>query len=288
MNHGQITEVKDVVSIIELLIGGLVIGLLAVTSYASIEYYRQLRRAQKEYEKARDVVEDIVLSFNRELRREAERIEKVANNVENASIKSDAGLRMAENFERRIEPLENQILYISSKVDSVNISIDSITKDNEKTIEKLSTVDLNAIGTISNIDKKVLDMEASQEALKTKINGIESRLEEQIQKLSTIPELKNDFSLSSMQVMPIKRDKAMASLTDTEVQVIEFLSAEGPKTAPEIKEKVGLSREHTARLMKKLYEEGYLERETGKLPFKYSVKKEMEKLLKKPESQSTM
>ena len=51
----------------------------------------------------------------------------------------------------------------------------------------------------------------------------------------------------------------------------------------EIKEKVQLSREHTARLMKRLYEEGYLERETAKLPFKYSVKKEMEKLLKKPE-----
>jgi DNA-binding Lrp family transcriptional regulator len=89
-----------------------------------------------------------------------------------------------------------------------------------------------------------------------------------------------------MQVVPIKRDKAMASLTDTEVEVLEFLSAEGPKTAPEIKEKVRLSREHTARLMKKLYEEGYLERETGKLPFKYSIKKEMEKLLKKPESQN--
>lgn len=288
MNHEQITEVKDVVSIIEIFIGTLVIGLLTVTSYASIEYYRQLRRAQKEYEKARDVVEDIVLSFNRELRREAERIGKVANDVENANSKSDAGLRMAENFERRIEPLENQILYISSKVDSVNTSIDSITKDNEKTIEKLSNVDLNSIGTISNIDKKVLDMETSQEELKTRISGIETRLEEQIQKLSIIPELKNDFPLSSIQVMPIKRDKAMASLTDTEVQVIEFLSAEGPKTAPEIKEKVGLSREHTARLMKKLYEEGYLERETGKLPFKYSVKKEMEKLLKKPESQSTM
>jgi hypothetical protein len=33
--------------------------------------------------------------------------------------------------------------------------------------------------------------------------------------------------------------------------------------------------------MKRLYEDGYLERETGKLPFKYSVKIEMEKLLKK-------
>jgi len=50
---------------------------------------------------------------------------------------------------------------------------------------------------------------------------------------------------------------------------------------------VKLSREHTARLMKKLYEEGYLERETGKIPFKYTVKKEMEKLLSKPESTQT-
>jgi DNA-binding IclR family transcriptional regulator len=65
---------------------------------------------------------------------------------------------------------------------------------------------------------------------------------------------------------------------------LEMLAAEGAKTAPEIKERVQLSREHTARLMKKLYEEGYLERETNKIPFKYSVKKEMENLLKKPEN----
>jgi hypothetical protein len=35
--------------------------------------------------------------------------------------------------------------------------------------------------------------------------------------------------------------------------------------------------------MKKLYEEGYVEREIGKIPFRYSVKSEMEKLLKKAE-----
>jgi DNA-binding Lrp family transcriptional regulator len=64
-----------------------------------------------------------------------------------------------------------------------------------------------------------------------------------------------------------------------------MLATEGSKTAPEIKERVRLSREHTARLMKNLYEEGYLERETGKIPFRYSVKKEMEKLLKKTENQ---
>jgi hypothetical protein len=36
--------------------------------------------------------------------------------------------------------------------------------------------------------------------------------------------------------------------------------------------------------MKKLYEKGYLERETGKIPFRYSIKEEMKKLLNKAES----
>jgi predicted transcriptional regulator len=75
-------------------------------------------------------------------------------------------------------------------------------------------------------------------------------------------------------------------LTETEVSVLEMLTSEGPKTAPEIKERVKLSREHTARLMKKLYEDGYLERDSSKIPFKYSVKKEMEKLLRKTESEA--
>jgi chromosome segregation ATPase len=267
------------------IIGTLVSILLAATSYAALEYYRRLRNAQKEYEKARDIIEDIVLSFNRELRREAERIEAVAANVENANVKADTSLRYAENFDRRLEPLENQILHISNQIDTVNASVSEITESNNKTIEKLSTIDVNVINNITNLDTKVRDIETLQEVLKNKISGIETRLEEQAQKLTAVPEVKTDPSLAAMSipVMPIKRDKAMASLTETEVAVLEFLSIEGSKTAPEIKERVGLSREHTARLMKKLYEEGYLERETGKLPFKYSVKKEMEKLLRKTE-----
>jgi DNA-binding MarR family transcriptional regulator len=99
--------------------------------------------------------------------------------------------------------------------------------------------------------------------------------------LSTASEAKGEA------VIPIKKDKAMSALTETELAVLEMLVSEGPKTAPEIKRRVELSREHTARLMKKLYEEGYLERETNKIPFKYSVKKEMERLLKRSESETT-
>jgi hypothetical protein len=259
--------------IISVLISVLLAALLTATGYAAYEYYKQLRKAQKEYEKARDTVEDIVLSFNRELKREADRIQTVSNKVEvNTSI-ADAGLRKAENVEQRVAPLESQINHIGTQVNTITSAIGTLSEVNVKTLEKLSSVDVDRIST------KMHDIESSQEALKSKITG----LEEHIQKISESP----DATEIHLPVMPIKRDKAMASLTDTEVAVLEFLSSEGPKTAPEIKEKVRLSREHTARLMKKLYEEGYLERETMKLPFKYSVKKEMEKLLKKQETPQT-
>jgi SMC interacting uncharacterized protein involved in chromosome segregation len=223
--------------------------LLAATVGASVEYYRQIRKAKKEYEKAKEAVEDIVLSFNRELRREADKIEIMAYRVESSTSKADAGLKRVESIEKKVAPFESQIKAISEN------SADTLAR-------------------VTDVDEKMRDVEASHETLKAKIAG----LEEQLQKFFLVPEGKSE------PVIPIKRDKAMAALTDTEVVVLEMLSMEGAKTAPEIKDRVHLSREHTARLMKKLYEEGYVERETGKIPFKYSIKKEMAKLLKKTEN----
>jgi DNA-binding MarR family transcriptional regulator len=120
----------------------------------------------------------------------------------------------------------------------------------------------------------------AQEAIKAKMTG----LDEQVQKLAVAPPQSQEARTEVvLPVVPIKRDKALAALTETEIIVLEMLSKEGGKTAPEIKERVGLSREHTARLMKKIYEEGYVEREAGKIPFRYTIKKEMEALLQKIE-----
>jgi DNA-binding MarR family transcriptional regulator len=225
--------------------------LLAATIGASVEYYRQIRKAQKEYEKAREAVEDIVLSFNRELKREADRLELVAYKVEGSAAKADTSLKRVDNIEKKIAPIESKLRAVSESNASV-------------------------LSKIAEVDTKTHNIEAAHQTLKTKITEVE----EQVQKLSAAPEIK------SAPVIPIRRDKAMAALTDTEVTVLEMLSAEGSKTAPEIKDRIRLSREHTARLMKKLYEKGYLERETGKIPFRYSVKKEMKKFLKKAESEN--
>lgn len=226
--------------------------LLTATVGAAVEYYRQLRRVQKEYEKAREAVEDIVFSFNRQLKRETERLEVVAYKVEAISATSDKALGRVEEVEKQLRALEPKI--------GVGL------EDGEKLLSRLNV-----------IDKKVCDAVESQEALSAKISDIE----EQSKQFRIVPEAKIEA------VIPIKRESALAPLTETELSVLEMLAIEGPKTAPEIKVRIGLSREHTARLMKKLYEEGYLERDTSKIPFKYRIKKEMEKLLKKTQSETT-
>jgi chromosome segregation ATPase len=235
--------------LVDFLIATIIGVLLATTAGAAIQYYRLIRRAQRDYEKAKEVVEDVVLSFSRELERETGKIDMIAYRIEGNASKIDSGIKRIESFEKRISPIAEQINAIAESNQSVTTTM---TEDKAK------------------IDK----IEDAQSKLKAQI----VTLEEQVQKFSAAPEIKSE------PVILIKRDKAMAALTDTEISVLEMLSTEGAKTAPEIKERIQLSREHTARLMKKLYEEGYLERETGKIPFRYSVKKEMEKLLRKPES----
>ena len=236
---------------------------MTATVATSIEYYRQIRKAQKEYEKARNFVEDIVLSFNRQLKREADKVGLIAFKVEESSAKADTSLKKMDNFEKRITPFEERL-------GAINHSIAQSTQTNTSILSELSGLEL-----------KIKDIEVSQETLRAKISDIEER----VQKIQVTP--RETIVEPQMGVMPIKRDKAMACLTDTEIAVLEMLSREGSKTAPEIKERVRLSREHTARLMKKLYEEGYLEREAGKIPFRYSIKKEMEKLMQKTENQTS-
>lgn len=244
----QITRALDMVDVLLVLAG----IFLAATALVLVKYLRQLRRAQKEYEKAKEVVEEIVLSFNRQFKRAADRLELVAYKVEANTSRSDRAISKAEEAEKQLTSLNERFNFMSEEKDK------SLTK-------------------LAEADQRIRDIATSQEALTAKV----SNLEEQAKQLSMSAETNVEA------VIPIKRDKALAPLTETELAALEMLAAEGPKTAPEIKWRIKLSREHTARLMKKLYEEGYLERDPSKIPFKYSVKKEMEKLLKKTEGNAT-
>lgn len=237
--------------------------LITITFVASVEYYRYVRRAQKEYDEAKELVKDIVLSFNRELRREADNIKNNSYKIESISSKRDNALAKTEDIEKKTHNLKFQI--------------DTLLKNEQKVMDALAKINKKSRDAITSqkINEKLRDVIISQETLTAKILV----LEKQNQQNSTFSETKIDA------VIPIKREKALSPLTETELIVLETLAIEGFKTTSDIRNKIKLSREHTARLMKKLYEKGYVERETNKIPFKYNIKKEMKTLLKKSYNQ---
>lgn len=192
------------------------------------------------------------MSFNRQVKREAEKLEFVAYKVEAVSSKIDRAVSGADEAAKKVQSLEPKV--------------EAALEDGKKRSSQLD-----------EMEKLIRDAVASQATLVAKVSALEG----QVQQFSVVPEAKIEA------VIPIKREKALAPLTQTELSVLEMLALEGAKTAPGIKDRIKLSREHTARLMKKLYERGYLERDSTKIPFRYSVKKEMERLLKKPAGEVT-
>ncbi len=229
----------------------------------------------KEYEKAKDYVEDIVLSFDRELKRESDKFDIMVSKVEGSYNTADISFRKSDIIEKKIEPIEKQLGALDKSYQTIS---QTITKNLEDNTQNSNTI----LSGFSGLEAKLKNIETAQETLRNRITGFE----EHIQRLSVTPLQKEAISEVALPPIPIKRDKALAALTDTEITVLEILSKEGAKTAPEIRDRVHLSREHTARLMKKLYEDGYLEREAGKIPFRYTVKKEMEALLQKVQNPS--
>ncbi len=217
-----------------------------------------------------------MLSFDRELKRESAKFDSMTSKVDGAFTTSELSYRKYESIEKQLEPLTSQI-------SSLNISYQDMAQTvTEKLVENTQN-NATVLSGLTGLEAKLKEIEVIQETLKFKI----SEYEEKIEKIAaTPPQIQVQTAPVEMALppIPIKRDKALAALTETEIVVLEMLSKEGSKTAPEIKERVQLSREHTARLMKKLYEEGYLEREAGKIPFRYSIKKEMEALLQRVEN----
>jgi DNA-binding IclR family transcriptional regulator len=65
--------------------------------------------------------------------------------------------------------------------------------------------------------------------------------------------------------------RSVKTSTNDLIKEILDLLADGPKTSREIEKAIGKSREHTARLMKRLYDMGYIKRDESMRPYKYTL-----------------
>ncbi len=87
--------------------------------------------------------------------------------------------------------------------------------------------------------------------------------------------------------LALSTGSVVAALTPTERQVLEILRRDGPKAAPELGRRMRKSREHMARLMKKLYLDGYVDRESNRAPFRYKLNEKMGTILQQDDKPVT-
>jgi uncharacterized protein YukE len=85
---------------------------------------------------------------------------------------------------------------------------------------------------------------------------------------------------SGNRVVPVGvvTEDTLGRLSQTERSVLELLVS-GRRAAPEIGRLMTKSREHTARLMKALFEQGFVERETDRQPYEYHLNDKVKDVL---------
>jgi len=178
---------------------------------------------------------------------------------------------------------DKQLQRLGEHVESLRHRVDVQTGKDERLalrLEEQERVFEASFAEVASKAAKSPDIELVQadlQSIKTQLQDLVKAQEEMKEHAVTVSEAQIETAI------PIRRERALAPLTETELRVLEFVAATGEKTAPEIKFEIKLTREHTARLMKKLYEEGYLERRSDKTPYAYRVKEEMLEFLKKKE-----
>ncbi len=197
-------------------------------------------------------------------------------------------LILAAVYRRTLRPL------VSAYWESKTI-VETIVTTFKRRYDELARMDLTLIAGIEATKRQL------QEGV-NEISGINTRLEEISNEVETLSKSSNlsEANIASLQseFEQIKHNRSIQrpsetlllqakttaqsssserqmndqeGLTDTEQTILLFLRNEGPKTSRQIETEIAKTREHTARLMKKLWQQGYVERETHRTPFTYRL-----------------
>ncbi|MCX8171228.1 MAG: MarR family transcriptional regulator [Candidatus Bathyarchaeota archaeon] len=221
--------------------------IFCVSSVFLLAYFRKMRCEILKNKDMKKLFEDIVFSFNKDLQKIERRLQEVADNY---------GKISADRWKE----------------------LDSLISDFKERIENLTKHTETMAAEHRVLKERIEDLVAKYNDLLERISRIER--ERDLDKIRKEPDADN---LSRL--FPVEdKSKVLTSLTETELKVLEILAEEGEKTVSEIKARIGLTREHTARLMKSLYVRGYVERREDRAPYVYRLKREMESILKKGES----
>jgi|GEM_PF-2296641 len=108
--------------------------------------------------------------------------------------------------------------------------------------------------------------------LMLRIDLLESKISKRQNEEQVLYTARGESSISkeTVNIVTPAARQGVYKLGPVEIQIIKFIS-NTPKTSREVQAYINRSREHTARLLKRLYQDGYLRRESRGKYFVYSL-----------------
>ena len=224
---------------------------------------------------SRNWTRDVTLMFAFFSRRKNEQDHVGKENIDVARLFFDS-------FSNRVGTVEDSLKNISSEIVKLKGSIDRSQLSDLVLLERIQ----KAEGLVR--ESLALTKEAVEVSREVKETSVVNAVPPAIKSEPSVGPIRlemDEAALSRRVLAPTGELGSLPSITTpTELQVLTMLANEGPKSAPEIGRIVGRSREHTARLMKRLFEEGYIRRDQTRIPFRYSLVERVKQTFKKEES----
>jgi hypothetical protein len=191
---------------------------------------------------------------------------RARTNSEGKIADDGVGKLFFDVFSKRVSAIEESVSKVLAELEALKLARDRSQISDLVLLERLQTAEGMLVESLEWI-KKVANAVGS-----TRLHPVT-----QATQATSGPEVSGG---PEIQIIPVPRKillpggetGSLSSITTpTELQVLALLSDQGPKSAPEIGNLVSRSREHSARLMKKLFEEGYVKRDQSRIPFRYSL-----------------
>jgi len=184
-----------------------------------------------------------------------------------------------DSFSARLSSFEGSLKDLAIELERLKISSDQSKLSDLVLLERLQRTERlleESLNWIKEVADAVLRAPATISTATKKVEEVSEPVRPSEQSTVIQSPIRTDPSV-------VQPGSLNSITTPTELQVLTLLADEGPKSAPEIGRIVGRSREHTARLMKQLFDEGYVRRDQTRIPFRYSTVERVKQSLTKAE-----
>jgi len=183
----------------------------------------------------------------------------------------DAVRNISSGFTRQVKRMESEL----DRIEREALQAKYMASEAINSRQETGDATLKGLEKVKELSDRVENIESSIDAMRG-----------DLQKIASQPRIVQQTPVTGP--IPLESDNILQQITGTELNVLKMIVDLGEGTVPEIKDVISKTREHTARLLKKLYEKGYIDRNTSSMPYRYSIRKEIRELILEQNEEPTL